>query len=259
MKLTILFFFILMGFQSTQAQKKVDELMNDSTKLFVDFIDLNGYINDSIFTKSRFQKVFFGKKAAIYIYQTRTPEEFLNELREKADPRFITPEEEVRTFKERHDVEKVVSLVWIRYYGAPDYLEMRKYNEGDVWSSDTLVYKWTSVDEFKTILGYKCQKATAINKRGEDITVWFTEEIPVSSGPSYLTSLPGLILEYYNPTSKRLMRATYITSTKIPNQFFRKWLKGPVVTKAEDWELYNGESEKAKQFLKMLKGNKDSN
>lgn len=256
----ILFLIVLFNcFQTINAQKKVDDLMADSTKLYVEYVDFTGYVNDSIYAKSRKQSVFLGKKAAVYIYQTRTPEEFLNELREKADPRFATPGEEVESFKKHYDVEKVVSTVWIRYYGAPDYLTIRKYNEGDVWSSDTLIYKWTPVDEFKTINGYRCQKAVATNKLGQDMTAWFTEEIPISAGPTFLSGLPGLILEFYNPTGKRLIRPVAITSTNIPKEFFRKWLKGPIVTKEEDRELYRGVSEKARQFLRMLKNNKDSN
>lgn len=218
--------------------------MADSTKLFIEFNDYKEYFNDSIYTKLTRHSVFLGEKATIYINKTRTSEEFLNNVREKADSRFRTPEEEVESVKKHYDVEKVVSTVWIKYYGAPDYLTIRKYNEGDVWSSDTLNYEWTPVDEFKTIMGYNCQKATAKNKRGEDIIVWFTEEIPISSGPYFLAGLPGLILEYFNSTGKRLVRATTITSTNIPKEFFRKWLKGPIVSKEEDWELYNGESEK---------------
>lgn len=259
MKYIAFLIILFVSCQTIYAQKKVDDLMADSTKLYIEYNDYNGYINDSIYTKMGKQSVFLGEKATIYINKTRTSEEFLTELREKANPRFITPEEEVESFKRNYDVEKVVSTVWIRYYGAPDYLIIRKYNEGDVWSSDTLNYEWTPMDEFKTINGYKCQKATAKNKRGENITVWFTEDIPISSGPYFLTGLPGLILEYYNSAGKRLIRATTITSTNIPKEYFRKWLKGPIVTKEEDWEIYEGASEKARQFLRMLKNNKDSN
>lgn len=259
MKYTFPLIALLISCQTILSQKKVDGLMADSAKLYVEYMDYRGYINDSIFEKSVKQQVFLGEKAAVYVYQTRTPAAFLKELREKADTRFVTPDEEVASFKKHYDVQKVVSSVWITYYGAPDYLDMRKYNEGEVWSSDTINFKWTPVDEFRIINGYKCQKATTINNKGEDIIVWFTEEIPISSGPTFLTGLPGLILEFYNPKGKRLTRATTITSTNIPEEFFRKWLKGPIVTKEEDWEIYRGESEKAKQFLRMLKNNKDSN
>jgi len=52
---------------------------------------------------------------------------------------------------------------------------------------------WDITDETKTIMGLKCQKAVSKNKTFL-ITAWFTKEIPVSSGPSNYSGLPGLIL-----------------------------------------------------------------
>lgn len=44
------------------------------------------------------------------------------------------------------------------------------------------------------ILGYKCQKA-ATSFRGRKWEVWFTTEIPISSGPWKFSGLPGMILK----------------------------------------------------------------
>ncbi|KFF75803.1 hypothetical protein HX13_07145 [Chryseobacterium sp. P1-3] len=46
----------------------------------------------------------------------------------------------------------------------------------------------------KTILGYKCTKATAVF-RGSPITAYFTKEIPYSVGPFKFYGLPGAILD----------------------------------------------------------------
>lgn len=66
---------------------------------------------------------------------------------------------------------------------------------------------WTLTGETKTILGHKCQKATAkrisnhldasAEERAEDeVIVWFAPSIPVAAGPENLQAqLPGLILE----------------------------------------------------------------
>lgn len=55
------------------------------------------------------------------------------------------------------------------------------------------IFNWEIKSERKTILGYKCQKATT-HFRGYDYTVYFAPEIPVNDGPWKMNGLPGLIL-----------------------------------------------------------------
>lgn len=52
---------------------------------------------------------------------------------------------------------------------------------------------WTIGDETCEILGYKCRRAEC-DFRGRRYTAWFTEEIPISSGPWKFHGLPGLIM-----------------------------------------------------------------
>lgn len=55
---------------------------------------------------------------------------------------------------------------------------------------------WKLSDETKEIKGYTCKKATFVNEeRKQSITVWYTEQIPVSAGPESFNSLMGLILQ----------------------------------------------------------------
>ncbi len=55
--------------------------------------------------------------------------------------------------------------------------------------------KWKLEDgETKNILGYLCKKATGKTERGSDIVAWYTEDIPVASGPEQFNGLPGMIL-----------------------------------------------------------------
>ncbi len=59
-------------------------------------------------------------------------------------------------------------------------------------------YEWKLYDETKVVLGYTCKKATTITfktGRTQNITAWYTEEIPISDGPKDYGGLPGLILE----------------------------------------------------------------
>lgn len=256
MKQIFLFFFLLLfSRHTTFAQATVDDLMNDSAKLYVEFADYQGFTNDSIYISLRRTSLYLGKKAAIYTYQTKTVEEVVKGLRESLhtkEGRVMDKEAIINSVKNNYDLEKDISVVYVRYYTSPDYLLLKKLDNGDVWLSDTAVYKWAFINEFKTISNYKCQKATFNNSKGEEVVVWFTEEIPISSGPLYLSGLPGLILEYYNPKSKRFFTATTISSTNIPEQKFRKWLSGPIVTKAEYRVIHADGLKKFQQFKRMM-------
>ena len=62
---------------------------------------------------------------------------------------------------------------------------------------DELRFEWKLKNEFKEILGFKCQKAISrISFRGRKYEAWFTPEIPVTFGPWKVNGLPGLILEF---------------------------------------------------------------
>jgi GLPGLI family protein len=56
------------------------------------------------------------------------------------------------------------------------------------------IFNWQIVNEFKNVIGYKCQKAT-VDYRGRSYIAFFTTEIPFQTGPWKFCNLPGLILE----------------------------------------------------------------
>jgi GLPGLI family protein len=65
----------------------------------------------------------------------------------------------------------------------------------DFFTFENTYLKWeTNYKEVKTILGYKCNKATT--KFSQKIyTAWYTKDIPISEGPYRFKGLTGLILE----------------------------------------------------------------
>lgn len=65
----------------------------------------------------------------------------------------------------------------------------------------TIVFNWKlSKDDTKRIGGYLCKKAT-LDWRGRKYIAYYTEEIPLLSGPYKFKGLPGMILEISTGTS----------------------------------------------------------
>jgi GLPGLI family protein len=56
-------------------------------------------------------------------------------------------------------------------------------------------YKWKLTNERTKILGYNCIKALKVDSNLKT-EVWFTSQIPISSGPNGISGLPGMILAY---------------------------------------------------------------
>lgn len=73
---------------------------------------------------------------------------------------------------------------------------------------------WEITNETKTIADtYFCRKAIGAF-RGRMYTVWFCEDIPVSSGPFKLEGLPGLILEAYDSSDEVQFKIKSLSMTK---------------------------------------------
>ncbi|WP_373763357.1 GLPGLI family protein [Porphyromonas loveana] len=74
--------------------------------------------------------------------------------------------------------------------------------------------RWnTAHKERVTICGYSCRKATG-EFGGRKWTVWYTTDIPVSSGPWKLGDLPGLILRASDATGEHSFEAVSIRNAK---------------------------------------------
>lgn len=90
---------------------------------------------------------------------------------------------------------------------------------------------WKVTGEQKKILDFICQKAI-LSDTSKVVIAWFTPQIPVSSGPSGMGSLPGMILGIEQDNGDRLTLATAIED--LPVSFnFEKPAKGKKVSKIE--------------------------
>lgn len=66
-------------------------------------------------------------------------------------------------------------------------------NNKYIYDEEKSTINWKIFDDTTTILNYTCQKAIA-TFRGREYIAWFTQQIPISSGPYKFDGLPGLIL-----------------------------------------------------------------
>lgn len=129
--------------------------------------------------------------------------------------------------------------------------------------------KWKISDATKTIAKHLCKKATTLipvpqqlrmrfgngPKSAEDsvkskeveLTVWYTEEIPVSVGPNNYTGLPGAILEVDTDNG-----ANVITATEVVSKYPKKELVQP--TKGEKMNRVQFQDAMKKIMEDMQKG-----
>ena len=77
-----------------------------------------------------------------------------------------------------------------------EYVDMPMRHEGNnsQFTEPCPSQQWKLHNETKTILEYRCQKATC-HWRGRDYVAWFAPDIPIKRGPWRFNGLPGLILK----------------------------------------------------------------
>jgi GLPGLI family protein len=95
------------------------------------------------------------------------------------------------------------------------YLANKNVYERDYRVIDSLpAFQWKLISEYRNIAGYNCRKASTIIMDSIYIIAFYTDEIPVSTGPESFNGLPGMIMGIVIPR----MNLTYF-ATKVENQF----------------------------------------
>lgn len=82
------------------------------------------------------------------------------------------------------------------------------------------VYTWKVTGEYREIAGHLCRKATTIIMDSLYIIAFYTDEIPVSSGPESFTGLPGMILGVVIPKLYFTIFATKVETQLIDEKEF---------------------------------------
>jgi GLPGLI family protein len=77
---------------------------------------------------------------------------------------------------------------------------------------------WKLHNEFRTIAGFTCRKASTIVLDSVYIIAFFTDEIPVSAGPESMNGLPGMILGLVVPRLNTTWFATRVDHVSITEE-----------------------------------------
>ena len=91
-------------------------------------------------------------------------------------------------------------------------------------------YKWKILNELREVAGYLCFKAETIDSlKNQTIHAWFTNEVPIASGPEGFGGLPGMILMIDINNGTAIIEATSV-NLKDANIELPKKIKGKTIT-----------------------------
>jgi len=107
-------------------------------------------------------------------------------------------------------------------------------------------YKWKLTGKQRQIGEYLCQEAT-FQDTTVNIKAWFTPMIPVMTGPSNYTGLPGMILHMDFDEGSRTITATDITLAEMDATLFVEPTEGKKITKEEFEVLREKKMEEMKE------------
>lgn len=254
MRIVIIFFALFVLTTQSFCQSIIKGLKNDSVKLVVTYTLFNNYVNDSVYSSAKPCTLYLGKEGSVCIIELLKMEDFLKQGSAKGniDPKLKEMVESQVRNSDR--VKKSLLRTIVRQNYSPVYYTYQNADGQDVLLVDTALYKWNLTGDYKMIDQYKCQKG--VLKDNPNIWAWFTEQIPIPSGPERLYGLPGLILEYHNNDSKVCYKVSKISSENIPTSMFKELNDVPIITKAEYKILAQKDKEKVQRLERMLQTGK---
>jgi GLPGLI family protein len=172
---------VAQNYKVTYLAKGVQELKKDSTASIIleNAVLLIKNSSESIFFSSLFEKTDHFYKSIIEIDKegkSIDPYEHLDSLNKISYPSFLEDE-----FIWKLDNTGTYQTWTTLGVEAFQYKQQNRYN-------------WVLGSETKEILGYRCLQAST-ELHGRAFTAWYTEDIPIRSGPHKFSGLPGLIMQ----------------------------------------------------------------
>lgn len=100
---------------------------------------------------------------------------------------------------------------------------------------------WRFTDEYRNIAGYECRRVNGATKDSLYLIAFYTDQIPVSSGPALLHGLPGMVLGLVIPEMHIHYWATTVdySNEPLPNNWKdRKAIPMPLSEFSESFGRY---------------------
>jgi GLPGLI family protein len=121
-----------------------------------------------------------------------------------------------------------------RNFTSKRKVDMREFMGKTYLIEDSLSGRnWRITGETKKILGYDCLRAvTSDTSRKQDIAAWFTDALPLPTGPAAFDQLPGTILEVDINSGELVLLAKKVEFKKLKKGDLEAPKKGEKVTDA---------------------------
>lgn len=125
-------------------------------------------------------------------------------------------------------------VIIYRNFSTGRKVEAREFFGKNYLIEDTLTQlSWKVATETKQVLGYNCLKATLSDTvRKREITAWFTDALPLASGPAQFGQLPGMILELDINKGEIVIAAKKVEFKKLKKDELEAPKKGEKITDA---------------------------
>ena len=116
------------------------------------------------------------------------------------------------------------NLIWFGFDYSTVYYQnqhngafksVAEYVGSNILTVDSLLQvKWKITDEYRTIAGYNCRRANGVVLDSVFVVAFYTDDIPLSSGPGAFHGLPGMILGLVVPEQHYNIYATKVDFTQ---------------------------------------------
>lgn len=129
--------------------------------------------------------------------------------------------EESRYDPVKEDLTGVIrNLIWYGFDYSTTYYKhiengsfksLLEYGGSNILTQDSLLdIKWKITNEYRDIAGYSCRRANGVLLDSIFVVAFYTDEIPLSSGPAAFQGLPGMILGVAIPDQHYNIYATKV-------------------------------------------------